>query len=114
MNKRSDNSRFIFVTHGETSSSQQLSTHSLSARFKKAMSEIGLDDPRLSLHSLRHTAATLNILRGGSIESTQALLRHAHIETTKIYLHQIERVLDESEFEIEQYLLNETKVEYDI
>jgi integrase len=82
--------------------------------FKNILKEIGIDDPRLTLHSLRHTAATLNILRGGSIESTQALLRHAHIETTKIYLHQIERVLDESEFEIEQYLLNETKVEYDI
>ena len=51
------------------------------------MQTIGLDNERLTAHFLRHTAATLNLLNGGTLEETQHLLRHSSITTTQIYSH---------------------------
>lgn len=41
----------------------------------------------VSLHSLRHTYATHLLEQGVNILTIKALLGHAHIETTMIYLH---------------------------
>lgn len=76
---------------------------------KENLKRAGIPDFKLTIHSLRHTAATFNLLRGGSIEATQALLRHQSIETTMIYLHHINRVKDDSEFQIERYILDDSK-----
>ena len=107
--RRSDNGRYLFVSHSNGSSSQQLSTAYLNSVFKDLLRECGIVDPRITLHSLRHTAATFNLLRGGTLESTQQLLRHASIQTTMIYLHHINRVKDNSEFEIENYIFKNGK-----
>ena len=52
---------------------------------------------RLTAHSLRHTAATLNLLNGATIEETQQLLGHSNINTTMIYSHALERINNHSE-----------------
>jgi len=64
---------------------------------KKAFKASGYDSDRLTAHSLRHTAGTLNLLNGGSLEDTQQLLRHSNINTTMIYLHHIDRAKNQSE-----------------
>lgn len=66
-----------------------LTTRSISRIVKGHMQAIGLNSDRLTAHSLRHTAATLNLLNGGTLEETQALLRHTSITTTQIYAHHI-------------------------
>lgn len=75
----------------------KLTTRSISRIVKQRLRAIGLDDNLLSAHSLRHTAATLNLLAGGTLEETQQLLRHKNINTTLRYSHALERAKNQSE-----------------
>ena len=77
-----------------------MTTRSISRAAKEYMVEIGLDDERHTAHSLRHTAATLNLLNGATLEETQQLLGHASITTTQIYAHALERANNNSEYRI--------------
>jgi integrase/recombinase XerC len=77
-----------------------MTTRSISRTVKQRLQQIGLDSDRLTAHSLRHTAATLNLLNGASIEETQQLLGHSNINTTLIYAHALERASNNSESRI--------------
>ena len=72
----------------------------ISLIIKKRLKAAGYDSDRLTAHSLRHTAATLNLLNGASLEETQQLLRHTSINTTMIYVHALERAENNSEARI--------------
>lgn len=67
-----------------------MTTRSISRIVKEHLKAIGLNNDRLTAHSLRHTAATLHLKAGGTLEETQQLLRHKNISTTMIYTHHIE------------------------
>lgn len=67
-----------------------MTTRSISRIVKEQLKAIGLDSERLTAHSLRHTAATLHLKAGGTLEETQQLLRHKSITTTMIYTHHLE------------------------
>ncbi|OWV08249.1 MULTISPECIES: tyrosine-type recombinase/integrase [unclassified Fibrobacter] len=94
----------LFACASNVNKDGRLSTRSISRIEKNALVRAGLDSPRLTAHSLRHTAATLNLLNGGSLEETQQLLRHNNINTTLIYAHSLERAKNNSEMRIEQAL----------
>jgi site-specific recombinase XerD len=111
LNRRKDNSRYLFVTHGETSSCQQLSSNTLRRAITVLMKKAGIYNAKHTPHSLRHTTAYINLQAGGTLESTQQLLRHKNIETTLIYAHNINRINDDSEFRINNYLFNEEEEE---
>ena len=74
-----------------------MTTRSISRVAKESLIDIGLDSDRLTAHSFRHTAATLNLLNGGTVEETQQLLGHKNINTTLIYSHALERAKNNSE-----------------
>lgn len=64
-------------------------------RFKKILSEIGLDD--LSFHSLRHTYATMLFESGVELEKISKALNHKSISVTEsVYVHFIEKNSNES------------------
>ena len=71
---------------------QALSTRSISRLIKQAMRSIGLDDKRLTAHSLRHTAITLAVKGGASLHQAQAMARHSSPSTTMIYFHNLARI----------------------
>ena len=77
-----------------------MTTRAISGIVKARMQAAGYDSDRLTAHSLRHTAGTLNLLHGGTIQETQQLLRHSNINTTMIYLHNLNRANNHSEARI--------------
>ena len=84
----------------------RLSTRSISRIVKTRLQAAGYDDDRLTAHSLRHTAGTLNLLNGGTLEETQQLLRHSNINTTMIYSHHLQREKNNSEERIAATIFN--------
>lgn len=57
----------------------------------------------ISPHSLRHTAATLALKHGATIRQVQSMLGHADIQTTMIYLHEKDRILNAAEHHIPDF-----------
>lgn len=64
------------------------------------MIRTGLVSGRLSPHSLRHTAVTLALQAGASLQETQAMARHQSITTTMIYAHTLHRLAQAPERKI--------------
>lgn len=87
----------LFGSLADKNKGRTLSTRSVSRIVKMRLRAAGYDDERLSAHSLRHTAGTLNLLNGGTLEETQQLLRHSNINTTMIYIHHLQRAANNSE-----------------
>jgi integrase/recombinase XerC len=87
----------LFISHSDRNTGDRLTTRSISRLIKNTFIQAGYNSDRLTAHSLRHTAGTLNLLNGGSLEETQQLLRHSNINTTMIYLHHLERANNNSE-----------------
>lgn len=87
----------LFSSIANRNNGERMTTRSISRTAKERLIAVGLDSDRLTAHSLRHTAATLNLLNGGSVEETQQLLGHKNINTTLIYSHALERAKNNSE-----------------
>lgn len=96
----------LFVSTSNNKSSR-LTTRSVRGVVKDHLTAAGYESDRLSAHSLRHTAGTLNILSGGTLDETQQLLRHSNINTTMIYLHNLERDNNNSENRIADAIFGE-------
>ena len=82
----------LFSSHSDRNSGQALTTRSLSRIVKEALKKAGLDDRKLTAHSLRHTAITLSIQGGASLHQAQAMARHKDPRTTQIYFHNLDRI----------------------
>lgn len=87
----------LFSSIANRNNGERMTTRSVSRIAKTRLVNVGLESDRLTGHSLRHTAATLNLLNGGTVEETQQLLDHANINTTLIYSHALERAKNNSE-----------------
>lgn len=85
-----DASAPLFVSNSGNSAGRRLSTRSISAAVKSALVSAGYNSPRLTAHSLRHTAVTLALLGGRSLQETQQFARHTNIATTQIYAHNLD------------------------
>lgn len=94
---KTDKAATLFCSISNRGSGGSLTTRSISRIVKEHLRAIGIDSDRITAHSLRHTAATLNLLAGGTLEETQQLLRHSSITTTMIYSHALERANNNSE-----------------
>lgn len=90
----------VFASNSNHNRGGRLAIGSISRIVKQALRNAGMDSTRLTAHSLRHTAATLNLLAGATLAETQQLLRHSNINTTMIYSHAIEREKNNSELRI--------------
>jgi integrase/recombinase XerD len=113
LRRRKDSNPYLFISHSKRSKSPALSRSFFPNMFPRVLKECGIEHSGLTPHALRHAAATFNLLRGGSLESTRKLLRHANINTTLVYAHHINRMQDDSESQIEKYILKEEPTEYD-
>lgn len=81
----------LFTSTSNNNAGQRMTTRSISALVKQYMKAAGLNSPRLTAHSLRHTAVTLSLMAGCSLEEVQQFARHSNINTTLIYAHNLQR-----------------------
>lgn len=82
----------LFVSCSRRNRGGRLTTRTVSGVCKGAMLRAGFDSPRLTAHSLRHSAVTLALMGGMSLQETQAFARHSNIATTTIYAHNVNRL----------------------
>ena len=86
----------LFASLSHRNFDGRLTTFSISRIIKNALRENGLNSPRLTAHSLRHTTATTALKYGASIREVQQLLRHTKIDTTCIYLHELDALKNQA------------------
>jgi len=94
----------LFISHSNRNAGGRLSTRTISRIVKEALRAAGLNDSRLSAHSLRHTAITLSLLGGASVQEAQTMARHSDINTTLKYAHNINRIKQAPEKKIDVLL----------
>jgi len=87
----------LFCSDSDRNAGQALTTRSISRIVKTALRRIGLDHHRLTAHSLRHSAISMAIRGGASLQQAQAMARHSDPKTTMIYAHNMDRVKDGAE-----------------
>ncbi len=81
----------LFTSISNNSKDERLTTRSISGIVKDRLKGAGYNSPRLTAHSLRHTAVTLSLLAGKDLAEVQQFARHANIATTMVYNHAIDR-----------------------
>ena len=82
----------LFISLSNNSKGQRLTTRSISGTVKARLRNAGYDSDRLTAHSLRHTAVTLSLLAGNSLQEVQQFARHSNITTTQIYAHNLDKM----------------------
>ena len=65
----------------------KITTRGISKIVNKAYMLAGIDEKKYTVHTLRHTCATLMYRSGINIRTIQEMLGHAFIDTTEIYTH---------------------------
>jgi integrase/recombinase XerC/integrase/recombinase XerD len=87
----------LFGSHSTKNYGQALTTRSLSRIVKDALRRVNLDSSRLTAHSLRHTAITLSLKGGATVQQAQAMARHSDPRTTMVYAQNLSRIQDGAE-----------------
>lgn len=98
----------LFASLSNRNGGERLTTRTLRRIIKERLQAIGIDSDRLTAHSLRHTAITLSLKAGATIQEAQALARHANINTTLIYAHNIDRIKQAPERKVAALLSGNT------
>lgn len=80
----------LFTSTSNRNLNGRMSTRAISGILKDCMKKAGYNSEMLTAHSLRHTAATLNLRAGADITEVQQFLRHTDISNTLIYAHMME------------------------
>lgn len=96
----------LFTSTSNRNKNGRMTTRAIRGIVKKIFRSVGLDSPRLTAHSTRHTAATLSLLHGATIQQTQHLLRHKNIQTTEIYNHNINAAKNPASEDVDKALFS--------
>ena len=105
LDARGDREGALFKSLGGRTSGQRLTTQTVSRTVKAAFVAVGLNSPRLTCHSCRHTFATTALKNGLDIASVAMVLRHRSINTTQIYRHDLDRLNNRAEQSVADSLL---------
>ena len=92
----------LFISLSNNSNGARISTRSISGIVKNSLVRAGYESDRLTAHSLRHTAVTLSLLGGNTLQEVQQFARHSNIATTQIYAHNLDRAKNQCENTIAQ------------
>jgi integrase/recombinase XerD len=101
---KTDESAPLFTSISDRNNGDRMTTRSISRLVKDALLKAGIDDKRITAHSLRHTAITNALLGGATLQEVKTMARHANINTTLIYSHNLERMTNPAERVIDKYM----------
>ena len=87
----------LFASTANRNRGKRISVQTISKMIKANLRAAGFDTPRLTAHSLRHTAATAMIIAGVELTQVQQVLRHVNVNTTLIYCNAVERMKNQAE-----------------
>jgi integrase/recombinase XerC/integrase/recombinase XerD len=94
----------LFASMSDRNYGQRMTTRSISRLIKNSFIRAGIDSPKLTPHSLRHTAITTALVAGATLQEVKTMARHSDINTTLIYSHNIDRVANAPERKIDEYM----------
>lgn len=94
----------LFASVSRRNRNQRMTTRSVRRIVEACLGKVGLISNRLTAHSLRHTAVTLALQAGATVQEAQTMARHASIDTTLIYAHNIQRIAQAPERKIDELL----------
>ena len=100
----------LFISAGRNNPDGRLSTRSISRIIKNLMLSCGIDNNQLTAHSLRHTAVTLSLKAGCTLQQVQQFARHSLIITTQIYAHNLERLRNPCSTKIFHFLFKKSRL----
>lgn len=95
----------LFINEMKNGGIHRMRPASISWVVKSYLRDIGIDDPRISAHSLRHSCATVAYDAKVPLEGIQSLMRHSAITTTMKYVHMRQKTENDYERMIEGYLV---------
>lgn len=95
----------LFSSFSDRNNGGRLTTRSIRRIVKETLRAVGIDSEKLTAHSLRHTAVTMALKAGATLQQAQAMARHSNINTTLIYAHNIDREENAPEKMILNYIL---------
>ena len=101
---KAEDSAPLFASTGNRNKGGRMTTRSVSRIAKEAMRGQGIDSPHITAHSLRHTAVTLSLVGGATVQEAQSMARHANISTTMVYAHNLEKMEAKAENAIDRLL----------
>ena len=76
----------LFINLMKGRDPQRILKATISSIVKERLRAIGIDDPKITAHSLRHTCGSLMVEEGMPIETIQDMLGHNDPATTQIYI----------------------------
>lgn len=81
----------LMVSHSHRNHEGRLSRHSISTMVKQRLKTIGIDSPKITAHSLRHTCGCMLIEQGVPVEDVRDILGHTDTTVTRIYVGAAQR-----------------------
>ena len=96
----------LFASESRNNMGGRMASGTISWIIKTALRSIGVDDPRLTAHSLRHTCATFALLEKATLQEVKDLLRHATLAMVMIYAHNINKMKSRTSEQVVRHLLN--------
>jgi site-specific recombinase XerD len=105
LSRRKDQNPYLFISHRKRANVPNLSRTFFNRMILRVLEDSNIKDKRITAHALRHTAATINLMRGSSLEKTRQFLRHEDLSSTLIYTHYTVPLKDDSQNQIEDYIL---------
>lgn len=90
--KEKNGNEYLFVGHGTNKrNNEKLDPSTLNYMIKKVALECGINK-KLKVHSTRHSAITMAITQGATIEKVREFAAHRNIATTNRYIHSIDKL----------------------
>lgn len=97
---------YLFTSTSNNNTGGKVTTKTIRLIIKNMFKRVGIVGDEYSLHSCRHSFATLSIENGNDVREVSQALRHKSIQTTMIYLHDLERINNKCSNTVSNMLFN--------